>query len=111
MIKQFKSGDKVLLFNSHIHLFGHGKLCSKWEVQIMAQSPSTTMMGIHSRQMANAINYSLSQTPRISRKWMSSIFLNRIIASIGLRDLNSIVMFSIGFPFPKIFFPNFQNKG
>jgi hypothetical protein len=30
-IKQFKSGDKVLLFNSHVHLFGHGKLCSKWE--------------------------------------------------------------------------------
>jgi hypothetical protein len=29
--KQFKSGDKVLLFNSHIHLFGHGKLHSKWE--------------------------------------------------------------------------------
>jgi hypothetical protein len=30
-IKQFKSGDKVLLFNSHVHLFGHGKLHSKWE--------------------------------------------------------------------------------
>jgi hypothetical protein len=30
-IKQFKPGDKVLLFNSHIHLFGHGKLHSKWE--------------------------------------------------------------------------------
>jgi hypothetical protein len=24
-------GDKVFLFNSHVHLFGHGKLCSKWE--------------------------------------------------------------------------------
>jgi hypothetical protein len=24
-------GDKVLLFNSHIRLFGHGKLRSKWE--------------------------------------------------------------------------------
>jgi hypothetical protein len=30
-IKQFKPGNKVLLFNSHIHLFGHGKLHSKWE--------------------------------------------------------------------------------
>jgi hypothetical protein len=30
-IKQFKSGDKVFLFNSHVHLFGHGKLCSNWE--------------------------------------------------------------------------------
>jgi hypothetical protein len=28
-IKQFKPGDKVLLFNSHIHLFCHGKLRSK----------------------------------------------------------------------------------
>jgi hypothetical protein len=30
-IKQFKPGDKVLLFNSRVHLFGHGKLHSKWE--------------------------------------------------------------------------------
>jgi hypothetical protein len=30
-IKQFKPGVKVLLFNSHVHLFGHGKLRSKWE--------------------------------------------------------------------------------
>ena len=30
-IKHFKAGDKVLLFNSRIRLFGHGKLRSKWE--------------------------------------------------------------------------------
>ena len=30
-IKQFKAEDKVLLFNSRIRLFGHGKLRSKWE--------------------------------------------------------------------------------
>jgi hypothetical protein len=30
-IKQFKPRDKVLLFNSRIHLFGHGKLHSKWD--------------------------------------------------------------------------------
>jgi hypothetical protein len=30
-IRQFELGDKVLLFNSHVHLFGHGKLRSKWE--------------------------------------------------------------------------------
>jgi hypothetical protein len=30
-IKQFNPGDKVLLFNSRVCLFGHGKLCSKWE--------------------------------------------------------------------------------
>jgi hypothetical protein len=29
--KQFKTGDKVLLFNTRIHLFGHGKLHSKGE--------------------------------------------------------------------------------
>jgi hypothetical protein len=30
-IKQFKLEDKVLLFNSRVHLFGYGKLRSKWE--------------------------------------------------------------------------------
>jgi hypothetical protein len=29
--KEFKSGDKVLLFNSRVKLFGHEKLRSKWE--------------------------------------------------------------------------------
>jgi hypothetical protein len=29
--KQFKPGDKVLLFNSRVHLFSHGKLHSKWK--------------------------------------------------------------------------------
>jgi hypothetical protein len=29
--KQFEPGDNVLLFNSRVHLFGHGKLRSKWE--------------------------------------------------------------------------------
>jgi hypothetical protein len=29
--KQFKPGDKILLFNSHVRLFGHDKLRSKWE--------------------------------------------------------------------------------
>ena len=30
-IKHFKAGDKVLLFNSCVRLFGHGKLRSQWE--------------------------------------------------------------------------------
>jgi hypothetical protein len=30
-IKQFKLGDKILLFNSRIRLFCHGMLHSKWE--------------------------------------------------------------------------------
>ena len=29
--KEFKLADKVLLFNSRVKLFGHGKLRSKWE--------------------------------------------------------------------------------
>ena len=29
--KEFKPRDKVLLFNSRVKLFGHGKLQSKWE--------------------------------------------------------------------------------
>ena len=29
--KEFKPGDKVLLFNSRIKLFGEGKLRSKWK--------------------------------------------------------------------------------
>ena len=29
--KEFHPGDKVLMFNSRVKLFGHGKLRSKWE--------------------------------------------------------------------------------
>jgi hypothetical protein len=29
--KEFKPGDKVLLFNSRVKLFEHGKLRSKWD--------------------------------------------------------------------------------
>jgi hypothetical protein len=31
MIKQLRPGNKELLLKSHVDLFGHGKLCSKWE--------------------------------------------------------------------------------
>ena len=30
-LKKFKQGDKVLLFNSKVKLFGEGKLHSKWK--------------------------------------------------------------------------------
>ena len=30
-LKEFKQGDKVLLFKSKVKLFGEGKLCSKWK--------------------------------------------------------------------------------
>jgi hypothetical protein len=36
-IRSFKLGDKVLLFNSHFKIFGHGKLRSKWD------GPSTVL--------------------------------------------------------------------
>ena len=29
--KNFNPGDKVLLFNSRVKMFGHGKLRSKWQ--------------------------------------------------------------------------------
>jgi hypothetical protein len=77
--KQFKPGDKILLFNSRICLFGHGKLRSKWEgpyLVLQEQSPSSVMMGTHSRPVVNALNYSLIQISRISRKWMPSTFLS-----------------------------------
>jgi hypothetical protein len=36
--KEFKPGDKVLLFNSRIELFGHGKLRSKWKDRIVIEA-------------------------------------------------------------------------
>ena len=48
-IKQFKTGDKVLLFNSRIRSFGHGNLRSKWEgpylVLNAADHGATTLQG------------------------------------------------------------------
>jgi hypothetical protein len=35
--KQFKPGDKVLLFHFHVHLFSHDKLHSKWEGPYLVQ--------------------------------------------------------------------------
>jgi len=34
--KEFTLGDKVLLFNSRVKLFGHGKLQSKWDEGVTA---------------------------------------------------------------------------
>ena len=39
--KEFKPGDKVLLFNSRVKLFGHGKLRSKWEGPFKVVDTST----------------------------------------------------------------------
>jgi hypothetical protein len=38
--KEFAPEDKVLLFNSRVKLFGHGKLRSKWEVPFTVVSTS-----------------------------------------------------------------------
>ena len=39
--KEFKIGDKVLVFNSRVKLFGHGKLRSKWEGPYLVVGTST----------------------------------------------------------------------
>ena len=39
--KEFKEGDKVLLFNSQVTLFGKGKLHSKWEGPFIVVNSST----------------------------------------------------------------------
>jgi hypothetical protein len=38
-IKKFKPGDKMLMFNSRVKLFGHGKLKSKWKGCSMSSTP------------------------------------------------------------------------
>jgi len=38
-IKHFKVGNKVLLFNSHLRLFGRGKLRSKWKGPCLINPP------------------------------------------------------------------------
>ena len=44
--KEFNFGDKVLLFNSRVQLFGHGKLQSKWDGPfiVVATSPHGAIM-------------------------------------------------------------------
>jgi hypothetical protein len=39
--KEFAPRDKVLLFNSRVKLFGHGKLRTKWEGPFTVVSTST----------------------------------------------------------------------
>ena len=40
--KEFKEGDKVLLYNSRFKLFGKGKLQSKWDGPYVVHSVSPT---------------------------------------------------------------------
>ena len=59
--KEFKEGDKVLLFNSQVKLFGEGKLRSKYgkdhtpssTLSHIAQSPSRTMTITFSKLTVN----------------------------------------------------------
>jgi hypothetical protein len=48
--KEFKPGDKVLLFNSRVKLFGLGKLQSKWEGPFKVIEASPTVSS-HSKTM------------------------------------------------------------
>jgi hypothetical protein len=81
-IKHFKLGDKILLFNSRIHLFSHGKLHSNWEGPYLILH--VTDHGVVTLQCDDGDTFKvngqciklLSQTPRILRKWMSSIFMS-----------------------------------
>jgi hypothetical protein len=82
-IKQMKPGDKVLLFNSRIRLFGHGKLHSRWEGPYLVLH--TTDHDVVTLQCDDGDTFKangqhlklfLEPNPRISRKWMSSIFLS-----------------------------------
>jgi hypothetical protein len=113
--KQFKPGDKVLPFNSHVHLFGYGKLRSKWEgpylVLHAADHDAVTFQcddGDTFKANVQALNYSLSQILRILRKWMSSTSSSYNDYIHMLRDLNSIVIPRLGFSFSKIFFSKFS---
>jgi hypothetical protein len=81
--KQFKPGDKVLLFNSHLHLFGHGKLCSKCEgpylvLHAMDHGAITLQCNDGDIFKANSqcLKLFLESNPRILRKWMSLISLS-----------------------------------
>jgi hypothetical protein len=40
-VKEFNPGDKVLMFNSRVKLFGHGKLRSKWEGPFLVINTAT----------------------------------------------------------------------
>ena len=40
-MKEFNPGDKVLMFNSRVKLFGHGKLKSKWEGPFLIVNAAT----------------------------------------------------------------------
>jgi hypothetical protein len=80
-IQQFKPGDKVLLFNSCVCLFGHRKLCSMWEgpyLVLHATDHGTVTLQCDDGDtfMANGqhLKLFLEPNPRISKKWMSSIF-------------------------------------
>jgi hypothetical protein len=118
-IKQFKPGDKVLLFNSRVRLLGHGKLRSKWEgpyLVLHATDHNTVTLQCDDGDTFKANGQHLKLFLEPNPQYFKEVDVldfsrDRIITSIGLCDLNSIVIFSIGFPFPKNFFPNFQNQG
>ena len=56
--KNFNPGDKVLLFNSRVKLFGHGKLRSKWQgpYHVIDTSPHGAIMIQDDDGNANKVN-------------------------------------------------------
>jgi hypothetical protein len=68
--KQFKSGDKVFLFNSSVCLFGHGKLRSKWEgpylvLNVMDHSAVTLQWDVGDTFKANGQRLKLFVEPNL----------------------------------------------
>ena len=64
--KEFKPGDKVLLFNSRVKLFRHGKLRSKWDGPYEFVNTST--------HGAITIQDDTSNTFKVNHQWLKIYF-------------------------------------
>jgi hypothetical protein len=113
-IKQFKLGDKALLFNSRVHLFGHGKLHSKQKslylvLHAVDHGVVTLQCNDGDTFKANGQRLKLFLEPNpqdFKEVDVLDFSRARMITSIGLHDLNSVVIPRLGFPF----FQNFLSK-
>jgi hypothetical protein len=112
--KQFKPGDKVLLFNSHVHLFSHGKLRSKWEgpylVLHAVDHGAITLQcndGDIFKVNGQRLKLFLEPNPQDFEELDVLDFLNYNDYIHRLRNLNSVVIPRLGFPFSKISFSKF----
>jgi hypothetical protein len=108
MTMQFKPRDKILLFNSHVRLFGHGKLRSKWEgpylvLHVTDHGAVTLQYDDGHTFKANGQRLKLFLEPN-PQDFEEVDVLN----FLELHDVNSVVIPRLGFPFSKIFFSKFS---